>query len=108
MPLFGPSAFTSAREKKLSQRQAALDKASEALSGVPVHPQEELICTTSARDLSRKITSKEWSSLTVVAAFARRLLAAQAELNCLTEGITLIDVSNGSNDCRCTETSEIP
>lgn len=87
MPLFGPS-FESVRDKKLSQRQATLDKASEQLSSIPVHPQEDSILATPAWQLAEKIKSKEWSSLTVVAAFSRRCIATQNDLNCLTEGST--------------------
>ena len=87
MPLFGPSQFTSARETKLSQRRSALERASKALTAIPEHPKENLILSTPAQELTQKIRDKEWTSLMVVAAFARRCLATQEDLNCLTEGI---------------------
>jgi hypothetical protein len=86
MPLFGPSFFESTRDYKLKQRQTALDAASEALSRIPIHPGEETILTTPAWQLADKIKAKEWPSLVVVAAFARRCIVTQEETNCLTEG----------------------
>jgi hypothetical protein len=90
MPLFGPSFFESVRDQKLSQRQAALSKASEKLSSIPIHPQEDVILATPAWQLAEKIKSKEWTSLIVVAAFSRRCIQAQNDLNCLTEGFMRI------------------
>ena len=86
MPLFGPSFFESTRDKKLAERQDALDKASKALDKIPIHPNEETILNTPAYQLADKIKSKEYSTLTVVAAFARRCLETHNETNCLTEG----------------------
>jgi hypothetical protein len=100
MPLFGPSQYESARELKLSQRQAALDRASEYLSAIPEDAKEELILTTSASQLAAKIRKKEWTSLAVVAAFARRCIATQEELNCLTEGMRHFGLTDQSHDCR--------
>lgn len=93
MPLFGPSSYESVRDKKLSDRQSAIDLASKALSTLPVHPNEDTIITIPARELAEKIKAKEYSTLTVVAAFARRCIATQNELNCLTEGSPLLHSS---------------
>jgi hypothetical protein len=87
MPLFGPSYFESQREIKLTQRQNALDASSEALSSIPIHPNEPEILSTPAYLLSSKIASNEWSSLVVVAAFARQCISVHDETNCLTEGL---------------------
>ena len=86
MPLFGPSFFESTRDKKLAERQDALDKASKALDKIPIHPNEETILNTPAYQLADKIKSKEYSTLTVVAAFSRRCLETHNDINCLTEG----------------------
>ena len=86
MPLFGPSFFESTRDQKLADRQDALDKASKALDTIPVHPNEEAIVNTSAYQLAGKIKAKEYSTLAVVAAFARRCIETHNETNCLTEG----------------------
>src|SRR5436190_3900626 len=82
---FGPSFFESARDKKLSDRQSALDAASEALSKIPIHPEEERILDTPACELADKIKSNKYLALTVVAAFARQCIATHNETNCLTE-----------------------
>jgi len=86
MGLFGPSAFEKARDAKLAQRQKALDEAEEELANIPPHPEEEIIAKTPAWQLAENIRDKSYTSLDVVAAFARRCLFAQKETNCLTEG----------------------
>jgi len=103
MPLFGPSKFESTRDTKLSQRSKALDAASKLLAEIPVHVQGDVIVTAPISELAGKIKAKEWLSVDVVAAFARRCLAAQEQTNCLTEGTTFIEaMSNDSDDCRGT------
>jgi len=87
MPLFGPSFFESTREQKLAQRQSAIDKATAALALIPVHASESEILKSPAWQLAAKIASKDWSALTVVAAFARRCIETHNDLNTLTEGI---------------------
>ena len=86
MPLFGPSVFTSTRAQKLAQRQSALGKATKQLSLLPIHPLESEILKTPASQLAANIAAKEYSSLTVVTAFARRALETHNDLNTLTEG----------------------
>jgi hypothetical protein len=86
MPLFGPSVFTSTRAQKLAQRQSALDKATKQLSLLPIHPLEPEILKTPASQLAANIAAKDYSSLTVVTAFARRALETHNDLNALTEG----------------------
>jgi hypothetical protein len=86
MPLFGPSPFQAAKELKVSQRQNALDEAEKALNLIPVHPEEQLILTTPAWKLAEKIKNGEWTSLTVVAAFARRCIETHNDINTFTEG----------------------
>jgi hypothetical protein len=88
MPLFGPSEFESLREHKQKQRKIALEKARDLISHVPVHAEEETILTTPAWELAKQVKATRWSSATVVTAYARRCLAAQDEINCLTEGIS--------------------
>jgi len=90
MPFFGPSFHESVRDKKLSQRQEALDKALGILAEIPVNPEEDVIIATPAHELADKIKSKQWSASTVVAAYARQCVAAHDELNCLTEGILIL------------------
>ena len=86
MPLFGPSSYKSTRDQKLAERQTAIDKASKLLSTLPVHPNEDTILATPAWELAEKIKSKDYSTLEVVTAFARRSIKTHDELNCLTEG----------------------
>jgi hypothetical protein len=85
MPLFRPSFYSSTRDKKLSQREEALNDASTLLSEIPIDPEEDTILTTPAWSIHEKIKAKEWTSLQVVAAFSRRLITTQKESNCLTE-----------------------
>ena len=98
MPLFGPSAFQVAKELKLSQRQKALDEAEKALTQIPVHSEEELILETPAWQLAEKIRNGQWTSLIVVAAFARRCIETHKDINTLTEG-TLKLIVLISYDC---------
>ena len=95
MPLFGPSFFESTRDKKLADRQDALDKASKALNKIPVHPNEETILNTPAYQLADKIKAKEYPTLAVVAAFARRCVETHNETNCLTESPPLYFEADG-------------
>lgn len=102
MALFGPSKYVSARDAKLAQRSKALAAATQLVAEIPVHAQEDVIVNTPAHELASKIKAKEWSSLVVVAAFARQCLAAQEKTNCLTEGIPPVTVlaTDGSGHCR--------
>ena len=86
MGLFGPSTFEAARDQKLAQRQKALDKAAQVLAEYPSDPKEEVILLTPAYEIAEKIKSKQWTSVEVVVAFARRSLETHDELNTLTEG----------------------
>lgn len=95
MPLFGTSFFESTRDQKLAQRQSAIDKATAALALIPVHPSEPEILKSPAYQLAAKIASKDWTALTVVAAFARRCIETHNDLNTLTEGI-----SNPEEECQ--------
>ena len=74
------------RAQKLAQRQSAIDKATAALALIPVDPSEPEILKSPAWQLAAKIASKDWSAVTVVAAFARRSIEAHNDLNTLTEG----------------------
>ena len=94
MPLLGPSYFASARAQKLAQRQSALDKANSQLSLLPTDPLESEILKTPASQLAANIAAKDYSSLTVVSAFARRALETHNDLNTLTEGFS--SPGNGS------------
>ena len=95
MPLFGPSFYESTRDKKLADRQDALDKASKALDKIPIHPNEEAILNTPAYQLADKIKAKEYSTFIVVAAFARRCVETHNETNCLTESSPLYFEADG-------------
>jgi hypothetical protein len=88
MLLFEPSNYTSKRDAKLAERQKELDKATEALALVPVHPDDETILRTPAYEIAEKVAGKEWTCLAVVAAFARQCIDVQKDTNCLTEGTT--------------------
>lgn len=98
MPLFGPSYFESAKTRKQTECKNALEKASELLANLPVCAQDDAILAAPAWQIAEKIRSKEWSTLTVVTAFARRCIAAHNDLNCLTESDIVMNPANRSHD----------
>ena len=98
MPFFS-SSYQKVRDQKLAQRRAAIAAAETALATIPVSKDADEILKSPAYAIADKIKAREWTTLEVVATFARRCIETHHDINCLTEGTvhTILVSSPGIN-----------